>query len=760
MGLFNRKSSKGRKRAVVSALKKADGNYRLDPFVERAMDIKKNQFRYWLTLQEIREDDDLLNLREVMDMSDDEWLEGTRRVFETLRVESRKAAVTAKKYRNLQRAIDELNDKYKDYYPWNLRLVEDGSATYLVDPDESLDAYTDWDDEDLAPLIDALRKDDPDAYLDPECPGRFCIGMKTAESVGGGAKTSRSSDGGERATRVTRVAGPDLSKMTKEEIYECALRDNLRAEQDAILTYNKYINVLPVGDPVRKGLEAIRDEEREHSGELYQLLFQTSADETFDFEEGREEVVKESSKRKRAAGRIKSATHLETNLYDTTGAGEGFAYLDFDSDKLGDATSIDFEVEVYTADEYGDVIDEATASGHADSAFDLPYVVESVCRQIGFDLDTAAYASQIGEYVRLYGEAKRSRSALRGKHVRKESGTKISDPVGVAGGEAWIELDFNQIEKVPQFNIVFNGERQGSPFRSMEDAESALENMVSWQKDSRKAAVDLVEEEPGYWCNDGNSALMYEIGEYEHRDGFWWLIDRNGKIEEGDTNSFDEAKAELESRIGSKEKDSDMRHGEGKFSAKRKLAYGELVNSIADEIKSIVPELAGEYSDMDPEIAATFIEDAVKDELLGDISLGSEAMDCIDIMGGIDDFKNALWNTVMRNVSIKQILVDEVEKSASRGGRTARAAYRKIALYASDVADEIENELFDEEFDNEEQVSNAIYDKVEDKFVYTDDIFETARDYVDDQEILEKFIVDFINDVIDRIGDLSRFVEE
>ena len=64
----------------------------------------------------------------------------------------------------------------------------------------------------------------------------------------------------------------DPEELSEEELKKRAIRDNMKAENDAILMYSAYIDLLPEGDPVRKGLEDIRDEEKEHAGELHKLL--------------------------------------------------------------------------------------------------------------------------------------------------------------------------------------------------------------------------------------------------------------------------------------------------------------------------------------------------------------------------------------------------------------------------------------------------------------------------------------------------------
>lgn len=94
----------------------------------------------------------------------------------------------------------------------------------------------------------------------------------------------------------------DLKDLSEMELKKMAIRDNMKAENDAIMMYSKYIDLLPAGDPVRKGLEDIRDEEKEHAGELHQLLVTLDPSELYDFNEGvgevkREQGVKDAAKK-------------------------------------------------------------------------------------------------------------------------------------------------------------------------------------------------------------------------------------------------------------------------------------------------------------------------------------------------------------------------------------------------------------------------------------------------------------------------------
>ena len=90
--------------------------------------------------------------------------------------------------------------------------------------------------------------------------------------------------------RIPKSAGIDLRTLPADELRKRAIRDNMKAENDAIMTYSMYISLLPAGDPVRKGLEDIVREEKLHVGELQRLLESEDPDELMAFEEGKAEV--------------------------------------------------------------------------------------------------------------------------------------------------------------------------------------------------------------------------------------------------------------------------------------------------------------------------------------------------------------------------------------------------------------------------------------------------------------------------------------
>ena len=94
--------------------------------------------------------------------------------------------------------------------------------------------------------------------------------------------------------KTARQMPVDPEELSEEELKKRAIRDNMKAENDAILMYSSYIDLLPEGDPVRKGLEDIRDEEKEHAGELHKLLIDLDPSEEDEFNEGIGEVERET----------------------------------------------------------------------------------------------------------------------------------------------------------------------------------------------------------------------------------------------------------------------------------------------------------------------------------------------------------------------------------------------------------------------------------------------------------------------------------
>lgn len=109
-------------------------------------------------------------------------------------------------------------------------------------------------------------------------------------------------------------------------------------------------------------------------------------------------------------------------------------------------------------------------------------------------------------------------------------------------------------------------------------------------------------------------------------------------------------------------------------------------------------------------------------------------------------------------------------RKKSRRGRRSFASRRKVALrakvamYADEVSYDIEGYLnLDGPFDDEDEVREYIDSCIDSALIYTDDIWNMISDYCDAQEILnqnENILTEFIDDVYDNIGDLSKWVKE
>ena len=86
-------------------------------------------------------------------------------------------------------------------------------------------------------------------------------------------------------------------KLTDEELVN-AIRQDLVGELEAIHEYDAHILATDNKD-AKKVLSDIRDEEREHMGELLELLERLAPDEKALHDEGREEVRDMLDKRKK-----------------------------------------------------------------------------------------------------------------------------------------------------------------------------------------------------------------------------------------------------------------------------------------------------------------------------------------------------------------------------------------------------------------------------------------------------------------------------
>lgn len=114
--------------------KKADYQWpQVDEFVDRALDIEKNQFRNWSSIDEVREDPDVENLAETMELDDETFAEGCRRVFEEAPIWDKPAAkksATKKIVNKVKRAFSQPKKTAEEQVQGHSYegLTEDGSA--------------------------------------------------------------------------------------------------------------------------------------------------------------------------------------------------------------------------------------------------------------------------------------------------------------------------------------------------------------------------------------------------------------------------------------------------------------------------------------------------------------------------------------------------------------------------------------------------------------------------------------------------------
>jgi rubrerythrin len=88
--------------------------------------------------------------------------------------------------------------------------------------------------------------------------------------------------------------GADPSKLTKEDLVQ-AIRIDIAGELEAMFLYDAHARATD-DELVRKTLSEIRDEEREHMGELIALLRHLDPEETELFLEGQGEVIEKAEK--------------------------------------------------------------------------------------------------------------------------------------------------------------------------------------------------------------------------------------------------------------------------------------------------------------------------------------------------------------------------------------------------------------------------------------------------------------------------------
>lgn len=311
----------------------------------------------------------------------------------------------------------------------------------------------------------------------------------------------------------------DLKDLSEMELKKMAIRDNIKAENDAIMMYSKYIDLLPAGDPVRKGLEAIRDEEKEHAGELHQLLVTLDPSELHDFNEGvgevkREQGVKSARAKKKASG--------NPYLYVTTD-GSGGLLLELSKDG-------EYSIKLPTANVprsmgFGDVIDldEGVLDEYEidpdDDAREIGYIVNDYLEEQGY-YDVSASGKDV--------------------NVKKTALDWEDDGDIIPGSFSAVVADGSEVVVLPPEETGFDGYvvywledsalvdaigdslLRPKPFLTADDAKDAAEKWVEEKSGSAKNA------KKGAARKHAAGVPAFDEFEFDVDDDVWWASTYDG----------------------------------------------------------------------------------------------------------------------------------------------------------------------------------------------------------------------------------------
>lgn len=311
----------------------------------------------------------------------------------------------------------------------------------------------------------------------------------------------------------------DLKDLSEMELKKMAIRDNIKAENDAIMMYSKYIDLLPAGDPVRKGLEAIRDEEKEHAGELHQLLVTLDPSELHDFNEGvgevkREQGVKSARAKKKASG--------NPYLYVTTD-GSGGLLLELSKDG-------EYSIKLPTANVprsmgFGDVIDldEGVLDEYEidpdDDAREIGYIVNDYLEEQGY-YDVSASGKDV--------------------NVKKTALDWEDDGDIIPGSFSAVVADGSEVVVLPPEETGFDGHvvywsedsalvdaigdslLRPKPFPTADDAKDAAEKWVEEKSGSAKNA------KKGAARKHAAGVPAFDEFEFDVDDDVWWASTYDG----------------------------------------------------------------------------------------------------------------------------------------------------------------------------------------------------------------------------------------
>ena len=117
--------------------------------------------------------------------------------------------------------------------------------------------------------------------------------------------------------------------------------------------------------------------------------------------------------------------------------------------------------------------------------------------------------------------------------------------------------------------------------------------------------------------------------------------------------------------------------------------------------------------------------------------------------------------TISASRKAKGALRKKASRKGLRNASKKASAYRRIKASASSHVDEI-IDVFksDAPYADEDEARAALDDCISNELIYSDDVFDIARDYVKDQTLIDMFIEEFTDDVYSAVDDLSAYVKQ
>lgn len=127
--------------------------------------------------------------------------------------------------------------------------------------------------------------------------------------------------------------------------------------------------------------------------------------------------------------------------------------------------------------------------------------------------------------------------------------------------------------------------------------------------------------------------------------------------------------------------------------------------------------------------------------------------------GEVGSFKSGNNRTSRERTS--SVFLSKHERKDSSMPRKLSASMRiKASKSAQEIIDEIVDDLRMEEFHDENEVYEFIMDWLDGYLIYDEDIFGLAEEYLRGSDVMELFMEEFMNDVMNGVGDLSQYVVE